>query len=503
MVIDIPLPHWRPDAADINNPGLKRANNCTPSMGNANGTVTYLPMMSAALYAPSSLDSPSRGLMTGTDSLGNAHVYTGTTSGLYHFDASTQNWANVSGPGGYTTTEQENWESIQYASSIITTNFSDNIQYINMDSLDPFADLTTLVRGRHITEHRGFVIIGNTQDEFDGQQPSRVRWSALNNPFDWSFSQATQADYQDLRNVGSITGLVSDSDVWIFCTNAIVQMHYIGTPWLYEFSTVVTDRGCTIPSSLITVDGKTYFYGGDGWYVFQKGNLQPIGVGKIDRFFNESADTENFHLMTAVADGDDEPIIIWSYVSKSTPNGQVDRSLIYNYITGEWSSADARSPMLFQSVTLPWTIDQLDAYGSIDNVPASFDSNIWAGGNDVIWGLDLSGNVYTMTGPVMTATFETAEMQIASSLQDAKTDRAQIQAVRPVYQSQGTATVTVGSKQVPNADLIWSNPVSTNDATGYAYVRNQARYHSIRTTISGNWNKISALQVDAITTGGR
>lgn len=124
MVIDIPLPHWRPDAADINNPGLKRANNCTPSMGNANGTVTYLPMMSAALYAPSSLDSPSRGLMTGTDSLGNAHVYTGTTSGLYHFDASTQSWANVSGPGGYTTTEQENWESIQYASSIITTNFS-------------------------------------------------------------------------------------------------------------------------------------------------------------------------------------------------------------------------------------------------------------------------------------------------------------------------------------------------------------------------------------------
>ncbi|CAD0211260.1 hypothetical protein AGRHK599_LOCUS1287 [Rhizobium rhizogenes] len=502
MVIDFPLPHWRPDAADINNPGLKSANNCTPSMGNANGTVTYLPMLSSALYASSSLDSQARGLMTGTDSLGIAYIYTGTTNRLSRFNASTQNWVNVSRAGGYATTEKETWKSIQYASSVIATNYSDNLQYINMDNLDPFSDLTSLVRARHITEHRGFVILGNTQDEFDGQQPSRVRWSALNNPFDWTFSQATQADYQDLRNVGSITGIVSDEDVWVFCTNAIVRMHYIGTPWIFNFSTVIDGRGCTIPTSMITVNGKTFYYAGDGWYVFEKGQNTPIGAGKVDRYFSESADTDKFHLMTVVADRY-EPLIIWTYVSKSTPDGQADRSLIFNYLTGEWSTSDARSPMLFQSVTTPWTIDSLAAYGSIDNVPASFDADNWAGGNSVIWGLDVSGKVYTMTGPVMTATIETAELQIAASLQDAKTDRAQIQAVRPVYQSTGTATVTIGSKQIPNDDLSWSNPVPTTNATGYAYLRNQARYHSIRCTISGNWNKISSFQVDAITTGGR
>lgn len=502
MVIDIPLPHWRPDAADISNPGLKIAKNVSPSMGNSQGTVTYLPLKSAALYASSSLDSRARGLMTGADSLGNARVYAGTTSNLYLFNPSSNNWQNKSRAGGYTTTEQERWSSIQYSASIIATNYSDNMQFINMDENDPFSDLTTLVRGRHIVSHRGFVVTGNTMDAFDGAQPSRVRWSAINNPLDWSFSQATQADYQDLRNVGAITGLVSDEDIWIFCENAIVRQHYEGTPWIFKFSTVVEGRGCSVPASIITVDGITYFYAGDGFYSFKAGQIQSIGTGKIDRYFSEDADTNQWHLMTVVADPT-EPLIIWTYASKSATDAQPDKSLIYNYTTAEWSTSDARVAYLYQSQSLPWTIDGLDVYGSIDDVPASFDSNIWAGGNEVVWGLDVSGKVYTLTGPRMQATIETAEIQISQSIEDAKHDRATLTAVRPVYQSDGAATITIGAKQLPNESLTWLNPTTTNPATGYAYVRSQARYHSIRMTVSGNWDKISAIQVDAVPAGGR
>lgn len=502
MVIDIPLPHWRPDAADLANPGLKVAKNVSPAIGNAQGTVTYMPLKSASLYASSSLDTPARGMMLGADSLGNARVYAGTTSNLYLFDPATNNWQIKSRTGGYTTTEQERWNSIQYSASIITTNYSDNIQYINMDENDDFTNLTTLVRGRHIVSHRGFVVVANTFDAFDGAQPSRIRWSALNNPLDWSFSQATQADYQDLRNVGAVTGLIADEDIWVLCENAIVRQHYIGTPWIFEFSTVVEGRGCSVASSVITVDGITYFYSGDGFYSFSKGNIAAIGAGKIDRYFADDAETNAWHLMTVVADPT-EPLIIWTYASKSATSSQPDKSLIYNFVTGEWAYSDARSAYLFQSQSQPMTLDGLDIYGSIDNVPASFDSNIWAGGNAVIWGLDVSGKVYTLTGPQMSAVIETAEIQISQSLDDAKTDRATITAVRPVYQSDGTANITIGSKQLPNEGLNWSNPSSTTNATGYAYVRSQARYHSIRMTISGNWDKISALQVDAVAAGGR
>ena len=502
MVIDIPLPHWRPDAADISNPGLKTANNVAPSMGNAQGTVTYLPLKAAALYASTALDTPARGLMIGADSLGNARVYCGTSARLNLFDPATNTWLIKSRPAGYTTTEQERWNAIQYSASIITTNYSDNIQYINMDDNGNFADLTTLVRARYIVSHRGFVVVANTMDAFDGAQPSRVRWSAINNPFDWSFSQATQSDYQDLRNVGAVTGLVADEDIWIFCENAIVRQHYIGTPWIFEFSTVVEGRGCSVPSSIITVDGITYFYAGDGFYSFKHGQIAPIGAGKVDRHFSDDADTSAWHLMTVVSDPT-EPLIVWTYASKSATNSQPDKSIIYNYVTGEWSQADARSAYLYQSQSLPWTIDGLNAYGSIDNVPASFDSNIWSGGNEVIWGLDVSGKVYTLSGPVMTATIETAEMQVSASLEDAKHDRATITAVRPVYQSDGTAQITIGSKQLPNEAINWSSAYPTTVATGYAYVRSQARYHSIRVTVSGNWNKISAIQVDAVAAGGR
>ncbi|NTF06862.1 hypothetical protein G6L37_11885 [Agrobacterium rubi] len=502
MVIDIPLPHWRPDAADIANPGLKVAKNVYPTAGNQQGSVVYRPLKSAKLYASTAFAGEPRGLLVGYDSSQTAVIFGGDESNAYKYVPSTSKWVNVSRTGGYVTAAEENWRSITYASSVIATNYSDYPQWINCDDPVQFDDLTSLVRGRFIVAHRGFTILANTYDLFDGPQSTRVRWSALNDPFDWAFSQSTQADFQDLTNTGAITGLIADEDVWVFCQNAIIRMHYIGSPWLYQFSTVVDGRGCTIPQSLITKDGVSYFFAGDGWYSFKGGQVAPIGVGKIDSFFASDVDTSATHKMTVSADPT-EPLIYWTYPSQSATNKNADRTLIFNYLTGEWTLADARTEYQYSAVTVPWTIDQLDYYSTIDNIPSPFGSQVWAGGNETLWGLDNDGAVYTMGGPNLPVTIETAEMQISQSLADSKTDRATVTAVRPIFQSAGTANIQIGSKQIPNEELEWSEGRATHPATGYANVRNQARYHSIRVNITGNFDKLSAIQVDAKAAGGR
>jgi hypothetical protein len=41
-----------------------------------------------------------------------------------------------------------------------------------------------------------------------GNKPYRVQWSDLNDHTNWAISADTQADYQDIQDLGDVTGLV-------------------------------------------------------------------------------------------------------------------------------------------------------------------------------------------------------------------------------------------------------------------------------------------------------
>jgi hypothetical protein len=154
-------------------------------------------------------------------------------------------------------------------------------------------------------------------------------------------------------------------------------MTYIGAPYVFQFTDRVTGKGCSVSQSIITVEGKTFFLSDDGFYMLQAGQIQPIGMGKIDRWFLENADLTQAHLMTTAADPT-KSLIYWQFVSKNSETSKPDLMLIFNYHTGEWTTADATTHFIFNSVSLPWTIDQLDEFGTLDDVPSSFDDPIWS-----------------------------------------------------------------------------------------------------------------------------
>jgi hypothetical protein len=504
MVIDLPLPSWRPDNPDLSNPGLTTARNVIPSLGPVQGQVTYQPINRGQVFAESSMESRPRGVVIGSDSIGVNKVYAGSAKALYRFSEFNNNWVNASRTSSpYATTSDERWNFIRFGSAIIGTNYTDFPQFISLDGGTNFDNLTTLCKGRHIAQHRGFVMMANTWDPLDGFVTNRIRWSALENPTDWNFNPGTtQADFQDVQDVGEINGIVVDEDIWLLCKTAIVRMHYVGTPWIYEFTNVVNGKGCAFAQSVVTVDGTTYFLGDDGFYRFNKGNLEQIGVGLVDNFFLGIFNTGLAGQMTAVADPK-KTLIYWTFASNAASNGRPDTTLIYNYISGDWSIATATVPYLYSAVTLAWTIDRLTTvYGTISNMPAPFDSPLWAGGNSIIWGMDHTGRVFTLTGEPLTAILETAEYQLAKT-QNTRQDRATVLGTRPIFETGGVAKMSVGSRSLSNGNVSWTDPVAVTPETGFAYHRNQDRYHRFRIELSGRWDRASMLQVDFIPAGGR
>ncbi|MFW7357468.1 MAG: hypothetical protein ACODTL_16110 [Brucella sp.] len=507
VIIDSMFGPWRPDFPDLNNPGLTMARNVTPGAGATASSVTYGAMKRARLYSATSMESRPTGTAVGLDQYGNAKVYGGCASKLYKLAPGDRQWTDMSRTDGYNGVSADRWRSVEYGPYQIFTNFTDAPQYVDMNTDLQFADLTSLVKGRYIGTHKEFVILANTWDPLDSFKTNRIRWSGQGYPSEWAFSAQTQADFQDINGYGPIQGIVCEDNVWVFLKNGIVQMQYIGAPYVYRFDTRVEGKGCSVPESLVTVEGKTFFLSDDGFYMFQNGNLVPIGNGKVNKYFLQKAQSSQFHLMTAMVDPR-ASLIHWTFVSVDTPNGLPDKTMIYNYQTGEWSEAEATAQFTFNTIALSWTIDRLDEFGTLDDVPASWDDPIWAGGSALLAGMDMTGNVYIYSGDTLPAIFETQELLLINTLRavDPKAvgDRTNIMGVRPFFEgSQSSASVAVGSRSTSNGVVRWSNPSLPNADTGFAYFRVQDRFHRFRLQLRGEWDKASAIQIDANAAGFR
>lgn len=504
MVIDIPFTSYTPDLPPLNNPGLVRAHNCYAGRGAGNGGITLFPLKSAALYSATSMSSRPLGTAIGQDSTGNAKVYAGSADKLYHLVPATRQWTDISRSGGYSTTDKEHWKAVQFGSGQILTNFSDYPQVINMDLDLQFADLTSLVKGRHIAVHKGFTFLANTWDSLDGFVPYRIRWSALENPYDWTFSAATQSDFQDISNHGNIQALCTDENLYILMQHGIVAATYIGAPYVYQFQDIVIGKGCTVPESVVSIENRHFFLSDDGFYCLQGGNLTNVGFGKINSWFLDDFDINQAHLMTTAVDPR-KTLVYWSYVSKDAVTGTPDKLLILNYATGEWSTADATTAFLFNAISLPVTIDQLDEFASsFDTLGISFDDPAWAGGASLLWGMDTTGNVYAFSGPALPLQVETPELSLAKNLpNDSQADIASVSAIRPLFNGEGTARVQVGTRSLQNSTMVFGSLIEANPETGFCYARSKSRYHRFRMTLYDDWSQAFGIQIDGQVAGRR
>ncbi|AYD00917.1 hypothetical protein [Neorhizobium sp. NCHU2750] len=502
-VIDVPITSWAPDLPALGSSAFTKIHNATAARGAAQGTISLNPLKSASLYSNTSMDSRPIGSAIGANRTGDAKVYAGNATKLYKLAPDTRQWTDISRSGGYTTSATEKWKSIEFGSLTIMTNWDNEPQYIDRNIDTQFANLTTLAKGRHIATHKGFTILGSTWDSLDGAVPYRVRWSGIESPGDWTYSAATQADFQDIQGYGNIQGIVTDDSCYILLQRGIVQMTYIGSPYVFQF-TERSSKGVSVPESVITVQGAHYFLSDDGWYMLSGGQLQPIGTGRIDQWFLDNFDPAQSSLMTVAADPR-ETLIYWQFCSKDAEAGKPDMMLILNYSTGEFTTADATTSFIFNSVSLPWTIDMLGSFGTLDAVPSSFDDPVWSGGKSMLWGMSDTGKIYSFGGPTLELSIETPEYQLSKIVpNETGADIARVDAARPLFEGgDGKARVQVGTRSLTNADVSWSDLRETHPETGFAYLRSQSRYQRFRVSIDGEWSRCMGLQIDAKATGRR
>jgi hypothetical protein len=441
------------------------------------------------------------GLFTSFSASGSTN-YAGDATKLYQMDSSLV-FQDKSKAGGYNNSTTENardfWAFTQFGSNIIATNFADNIQKFEEGVDSAFSDLVSL-KAKYIAVIRDFVVSGYTT-ESSTTYNQRVKWSGINNSSTWTPSQATQSGFQDIvGSHGNIQAIVGgESAGVIFMEKAIYRMSYVGVPLIFQFDKIADNIGAFAPKSVASYGNQIFFLAQDGFYKLTGAQqLEPIGNGKVDNFFFDDL-SSNLDGITSAVDPNNS-IVVWSYRGSGATGTTNNKLLIYNYAVNKWSTGSGQDLEFIASASQEAfnTLESLDVLGDLDNLPRSLDSYFYREGVVGLAGFNSDNKFGKFIANSLSATVDTTEFEGAEG------KRSTLINCRPIVDGTTNTSVTITpiTRQSQLDTTTTGSAVSTND-TGTCPLRSTSRYHRIRVNVTGNFNTMSGVDIEARPEGGR
>jgi hypothetical protein len=475
-MVAIPFAEWRPDMPDLGQ-WAREALNVVPS------EESYTPFQSLAA-ATNALSARAQGAAWFRCPDGTQKMFAGDATKLYLLSGSTWNDASRLSDGAYATGGDNSWRFEQFGPLAIAVNGVDAPQKFdlaagtNWQPLGGSPPVATFVA--NVGDFLVMAKIGATRQ--------RVQWSAIDDCESWGSDPATQADFNDEPDGGDITGLVGGEFGLIFQEAAIRRMTYEGSPVVFRIDKIAKDLGASIANSVAGVADLAFFLHKSGFYMIQGGQtITPIGRGKVDRtFWREFDETNAFRASAAI-----DPVrglYVFAYPANGN-SGTPNRLLIYNWRTARWSRAFQACELVYSGVAQKsYTLEELDAFGTLETLPFSLDSSYWTGITSLLlFGFDTAHAAGAFNGAVMPATVETAELAPGNG------KRVTLRGCRPLIDG-GSPTIAAGVRESQQAIVAYTPFVGLTRA-GLAPLRRSSRYFRLRATLAPGapWSNMQGI----------
>ncbi|WP_027815002.1 hypothetical protein [Paraburkholderia bannensis] len=467
------------------------------------------PVGTLSTFNQSALTSQCLGALTAIDSGANNYLFCGDAGKLYEFAPGGTAFVNVSKSGGYTVPLGEKWNFTQYGQRVIAAAFGQNLQSFVLNSSTAFADLAgSPPQARYITTIKDFVMVGNTFDGTNGEQPQRVQWCAIDDPTTWPASgSVTEAQLLAGSQIipgdqGWIMGLVGNlgnADGAVFFERAIWRVVFQGSPTIFGFYPAEGVRGTPAPKSIVQLGALAYYLGEDGFYAFDGSQSIPLGVDRVDKTFWANVNMAYLYNVVGAVDPINR-LVMWLYPSNSSSNGVCDSLLVFNWALNKWGFAQVNAEYIFRAITQGYSLDSLDSTGyTLDTLPFSLDSRVWAGGQILMGAFNPSHQLSYFTGTPANATADTVELEPFGS----QGKRAYLSSVRPMIDG-AAPTVQIGTRNRLIDAPSFSSSSAVN-ANGECPVRADARYMRARIQTSGSFTHLQGVEIpeDSIHMSGR
>lgn len=399
------------------------------------------------------------------------------------------------------------WSMTSFGSRVIAVNGADAPQTINVGADSYFSNLAA---GAPIAKYaaviRDFLMLGNITSA-----PYRVHWPAIGDPTSWPTAGTTaaiqvQSDFQDLQqsDLGRMTGIVGGlpaADGAVFMERGIYRVAYVATGAVFSFQVAEGVSGTRAPMSIVqrpmrTASGAVsvvYYLGENGFMAFDGSTSVPIGDEKFDRWFYRECDPAYIAYVQGTADPQ-RKLLFWAFMGPGS-NGLYNRLLVYNWTLGRGTICELTAPFEWTTRSIygtGYTLEQLDAFGTLDTLPASLDDPIWAGSGALALSVfDTNHKLNVMSGPGMAPVIETAEMQPFPGR------RARVVNARPIVTGGSGLTVAVGHRENQRDPVVYEAAVPLN-VIGECPQRVTGRYVRLRFAMDAGAGPTTHMQgVDA------
>lgn len=474
----IPFGPFHPDAAGINTPVCRMAKGCLPEIGGFKPLPSLQPATDVLVGSAACL-----GGAVVFEADGTVHSFAGTNADLCKLQANST-WADVSRlvGGAYSTGSGERWRFETFGDLVLATTISEPLQKFALSSSTNFEALGgSPPRARYIGVVRDFVLLGGIQNA-----ENRVQWSAINNAEGWT-PGTDSSDYQDFPSGGPVRGVVGGEVAYVFQASKVTRMTFVpGSAEIFQFDEVEGGRGLAAPHSLVRIGGDAYYMAQDGFYRFSLagGGSTPIGVGKWSRWFAADRRPGTEQLVIGGVDPARQ-VIMWAYVPVTSSGSTPTRVLIYDWAMDEATVADITVLAMSQWLTQGVTLDDLGAFGTLDELPFSLDSPVWRGGVGLLGIFGSDNKLSYLAGSPMAAQFVTSDGQSEG--------RVFLKGIRPSVDTSLVSVAVAGRER--DADAVTFGPAASMEDTGICpqHVSGNILRAQIDVTAGAAWTKAKSL----------
>jgi len=169
----------------------------------------------------------------------------------------------------------------------------------------------------------------NFSSTFD---PMLVRWSDVENLYEWVPSSSNSAGEQRLSH-GSylVSAQIARQEILVWSDAALYSMQYVGSPNIWGFTLLMDNTSIISPSAAATVNNLTFWMGVDKFYVYS-GRVETLPCTLRQYVFGDLNSEQAWQVVCGTNEGFNE--VWWHYPSAgSTVN---DRYVIYNHLERIW-----------------------------------------------------------------------------------------------------------------------------------------------------------------------
>lgn len=496
----IAVPEFAPDEPDVPSATSDTVFNVVPLSNVSYGPQkTHVPLSTA-------ITNRCQGALSISDTSGNVKLYAGDSTKLYRTGVPGTTLADVSKVGGYVTGSQANWNFTIYKNRVIATNGTDAPQSFVEGTSSVFADLITTgvtgLKAKYCAIVRNFLMLGYTSDPADGTQSQRAWWGKLDDPSTFP-TPGTQAaanalsDYQDMTGThGEMRGILGNlgaADGAFFFERGVWRAVYSGLPDIFDFVPAEGARGLLASGGLNQYGARCAYPTEDGFYMFDGSNSAPIGKQKIDRFFTNDLQSNYLDRISSCSD-QARGLMVWAYPGVGSVNGNPNRLLFYSEPFGRWTVTEANAVQieyLMRGAIFGTTLEQLDAFGTIDSLPFSLDAQQLQNNRSVLAAFDTSHRYGYFNGVNLPATVSTSDFEPRQGSQ------TKVTRVRPLIDSKAATVASAGRDAI--SDAVVYGKEKRQEPNGSCSVNSRGRYHRtrVKTQLGDNWTQISGFDVES------